>query len=198
MMPSRPIAAFVVVQPQLLLELLIVLLDLPTAFDGAHQAPGAPGEPRGGGGGSGAASVRSSHRPDSPLAATVGAALRTESRAAGSSSGGLGLAHSGTSPPTALWGGVDRPPSAEMAASSGLSAEAGQLCLPAGASPRCGALPAALRKTPPVEEYDSKLETKNIAFLCTSFWRWKIPRFHSGLSSRLKRSTNGAHKSKIE
>ncbi len=46
----------------------------------------------------------------------------------------------------------------------------------------------------PAWEYDSKLETKNIAFPGTSFWRLRIPRFHSGLSSRLKRSTNGAHK----
>ena len=50
----------------------------------------------------------------------------------------------------------------------------------------------------PAWEDDSKLETKNIAFPGTSFWRLRIPRFHSVLSSRLKRSTNGAHQWKIE
>jgi hypothetical protein len=45
----------------------------------------------------------------------------------------------------------------------------------------------------PAWEYDSKLETKSIAFPGTSFWRMRIPRFHSVLPSRLKRSTNGAH-----
>jgi len=44
----------------------------------------------------------------------------------------------------------------------------------------------------PFWEDDCKLETRNIAFPCTSFWRLRIPRFHSVLSSRRKRSTNGA------
>ena len=47
----------------------------------------------------------------------------------------------------------------------------------------------------PAWEGDSKMETKNIAFPCTSFWRLRIPRFHSVLPSRLKRSTNGAQES---
>ena len=38
MVPTRPIAAFVMVQPQLLFELLIILLDLSAAFDGTHQS----------------------------------------------------------------------------------------------------------------------------------------------------------------
>src|SRR5579864_3361926 len=37
MVPPGPIAAFVVVQPQFLLELLIILFDLPASFDDAHQ-----------------------------------------------------------------------------------------------------------------------------------------------------------------
>src|SRR5580698_640473 len=39
MMPARPIAAFVVIQAQFFLELLIVLFDLPAAFDHVHQPP---------------------------------------------------------------------------------------------------------------------------------------------------------------
>src|SRR5208337_3206659 len=39
MMPATPTAAFVVIQPQFLLELLIVLFDLPPAFGGPHQPP---------------------------------------------------------------------------------------------------------------------------------------------------------------
>jgi len=39
MIPARPIAAFVVIQPQLLLELLIVPFDLPPTFGDAHQSP---------------------------------------------------------------------------------------------------------------------------------------------------------------
>jgi hypothetical protein len=45
----------------------------------------------------------------------------------------------------------------------------------------------------PAWEGDGKWETKNVAFPCTSFWRLGIPRFHSVLCSRHKRSTNGAH-----
>src|ERR1035438_10477296 len=41
----------------------------------------------------------------------------------------------------------------------------------------------------PAWEYDCKLETKSIAFPGTSFWRLRIPRFHSMLSSRIKRNT---------
>ena len=37
MVPPCPIAAFIVIQAQFLLELLIVLFDLPAAFDDAHQ-----------------------------------------------------------------------------------------------------------------------------------------------------------------
>jgi len=39
MMPAVPIAAFVVIVPQLLLKLPILLFDLPAAFDAAYQAP---------------------------------------------------------------------------------------------------------------------------------------------------------------
>src|SRR5271157_58951 len=39
MMPTCPTAAFVMIQPQFLLELLIILFDLPAGFDDAHQAP---------------------------------------------------------------------------------------------------------------------------------------------------------------
>jgi len=51
--------------------------------------------------------------------------------------------------------------------------------------------PGSNRRRPAWED-DSKLETKNIAFPGTSFWRLRIPRFHSVLSSPIKRSTNGA------
>src|SRR5580658_11100171 len=44
----------------------------------------------------------------------------------------------------------------------------------------------------PAWEYDCKLETKNIAFPGTSFWRLRIPSFHSVLSSWI----NGAHAGK--
>ena len=37
--PACPVAAFVVIEPQFLLELLIILRDLPAAFDKAHQPP---------------------------------------------------------------------------------------------------------------------------------------------------------------
>ena len=46
----------------------------------------------------------------------------------------------------------------------------------------------------PAWEDDCKWETKNIAFSGTSFWRLRIPRFHSVLSSGRKRSTNGARR----
>src|SRR5271157_3287637 len=39
MMPTCPTAAFVMIQPQFLLELLIILFDLPAGFDDAHQPP---------------------------------------------------------------------------------------------------------------------------------------------------------------
>jgi hypothetical protein len=45
----------------------------------------------------------------------------------------------------------------------------------------------------PAWEDDCKLETKNIAFPGTSFWRLRIPSFRPVLPSRIKRSTNGAH-----
>src|SRR5215831_19593117 len=39
MMPARPAAAFVMIQPEFLLELLIVLCDLPATFSDPHQPP---------------------------------------------------------------------------------------------------------------------------------------------------------------
>src|SRR5271157_2416991 len=39
MMPPVPMAAFVVIQAQLFLQLLIILFDLPAAFDDAYQSP---------------------------------------------------------------------------------------------------------------------------------------------------------------
>ncbi len=39
MMPTCPTAAFVMIQPQFLLELLTILFDLPAGFDDAHQPP---------------------------------------------------------------------------------------------------------------------------------------------------------------
>jgi len=107
---------------------------------------GPPGEPGGGGRGTGAAPLRSPHRLDGPVAPAVGAALGAKSRAARTPAGGLGRADFGGSSAATLWGGVNRPPSTEVVASPGLSAEARQLRLPAGTSPRCGTLPAALKK----------------------------------------------------
>jgi len=49
----------------------------------------------------------------------------------------------------------------------------------------------------PAWEDGCKLETKNIAFLGTSFWRLRVPRFHPMLSSRLKRRANGAHETAL-
>ena len=56
---------------------------------------------------------------------------------------------------------------------------------------RCSSIVRALRTSSrmPAWEDDSKLETKNIAFPCTSFWRLRIPRFHAVLPSPRKRST---------
>jgi len=51
-----------------------------------------------------------------------------------------------------------------------------------------GVFPVAARV--PAWEDDSKLETKNIAFPCTSFWRLRIPRFHSVLFMAQTEHTN--------
>ena len=38
-MPALPVAAFVVVQAEFFLQLVVVLLDFPTALDQPHQPP---------------------------------------------------------------------------------------------------------------------------------------------------------------
>ena len=110
------------------------------------DALGAPAEPGRDPRGPGETAIGAADRPDRPLAATVGPTLGTAPRAAWAAARRLGWPHFGRASTTAFRPGVDGPPSAEMAASLGLSFEAGELCVPAGASPGCGAVPPALKK----------------------------------------------------
>src|SRR3989338_4125925 len=109
-----------------------------------------PVEARGEGRGGGVVVPQAPSRPSGPTdsrpTSQAGAASGAVTAGLWTASGAMGWTHAGGPPEAEVWHRLEGAASADVDASVGVSPDAGQPCVPAGANGRCHAVPASVNK----------------------------------------------------